>query len=581
MLSRIRGSGPQSKVILRSSHRCYDFGLVMTGVLARAGVVLGAALMVLASVGVAADAPESARLTILHTSDLHGAVLPYNDFADAPSTQGSLAQVATLVKEIRETTEHPVLLLDSGDTIQGTPFEQFIHVRWGEPSPTIEAMNRIGYQAMAVGNHEFNFGLGVLRGAEAKAEFPFLSANTVDEATGKPAFPPFQVLEVGPLRVGILGLTTPNIPGWEKEENFRGLIFEAMDAAARRWVPVLRDEERCDLVVALAHTGFERDLSSGEPDGTEHENSAWRLTEVPGIDLLLTGHTHEDISPRLVNGVIVSQPRARAQLVTRIDLSLEERPSGWEIVRWSGENLPTGTVEPDPALIAAFAPGHERVVAALDGPAGEVTDAVRVDRCRLADCSAVDLIHVVQLEASGAELSLAALLNSHTPQLRPGPVSWRWIHSFYTYPNTLVAVRLNGAQVLDILEHALRFYDGLRCSPEDGCTVLTDAAIPHYNVDNMSGLSYRIDPTRPEGSRVRDLRYRGFPLDPNADFTLVCNSYRAAGGGLYPHLAEAEVIWRSSAEMTDLIGLYLNHHRPWRPAVDDNWRIGRDLVAEE
>jgi 2',3'-cyclic-nucleotide 2'-phosphodiesterase/3'-nucleotidase len=489
--------------------------------------------------------------------------------------------VATLVADIRSTTNHPVLMLDSGDTLQGAPLEQFVHVRWGEPSPTVMAMNYIGYQAMAVGNHEFNFGLEVLRRAEAQAEFPFLSANTVRTGTDEPAFPPYLVIEAGPLRVGVLGLVTPNIPGWEKEENYRGLSFEEMDSAARRWVPLLRNEKRCDLVVVLAHTGLERDLGTGELDGTEHENFTWRLTEVPGIDLLLTGHTHNDIPPHRVNGVIVSQPQARARLLTRIDLQLERKPGGWVIVTWNGKNIPTAAAEPDAALSRSLASAHERVVAALDGPVGEVTEEVRVDRCRLTDCAAVDLIHATQLAASGADLSLAALLNTHAPRLGGGPVSWRWIHAFYTYPNTLVAVRLSGAQVVDVLEHAARFYDGLSCQAEGGCTVLTDPAIPHYNVDNMAGLSYRIDPTRPEGSRIRDLRYEGRPLDFHDTFTLACNSYRASGGGLYPHLAEAEVVWKSSDEVTDLLGDYLTNHEPWRPVVDGNWRIGRDLVAEE
>jgi 2',3'-cyclic-nucleotide 2'-phosphodiesterase/3'-nucleotidase len=193
----------------------------------------------------------------------------------------------------------------------------------------------------------------------------------------------------------------------------------------------------------------------------------------------------------------------------------------------------------------------------------------------------VDLLHAVQLEASGAQLSLAALLNSSPPKLVAGPVSWRWIHAFYVYPNTLVAVRLTGAQVRDLLEHAARYYDGIRCPPEGGCTVLTDPDIPHYNVDNMSGVQYRIDPTGTEGSRIRDLRFRGLPLDPDVNFTLVCNSYRAAGGGLFPHLAEAEVVWKSSEEMADLIGDYLTNHRPWQPVVDGNWSIGRDVTAEE
>jgi 2',3'-cyclic-nucleotide 2'-phosphodiesterase/3'-nucleotidase len=535
---------------------------------------------VAASACASAAEEKTAELTILHTSDLHGKVLPFNDFANRPSDRGSLAQVATLVAEIRQSSGHPVMVFDSGDTIQGTPFEQFVHVRWGEPSPTIEAMNRIGYQAMAVGNHEFNFGLEVLERARKQAQFPFLSANTLREDTGELAFEPYAVFEQGPIRVGVLGLITPNIPGWEKPENYRGLIFEPMDVAARRWVPVLREKELCDVVVVLAHTGFEQDPETGEADGTAHENFVWRLTAVPGIDVLLTGHTHEDIPPRLVRGVYVAQPRARARMLTRIDLRLERVADGWVIVDRQGENLAVEGVAADTGITSAFTLANQRVQTTLDGPVGEVTHEVRVDRCRLEDCAAVDLVHEVQLHASGAELSLTALLNAHAPVLRAGPVNWRWIHAYYVYPNTLVAVRLTGAQVRDLLEHAARYYDGLECAAE-GCTVVGDESIPHYNVDNMAGVDYRIDPTQPEGSRIKDLRYKGLPLDPEAEFIVACNSYRAAGGGFYPHLEKAEVVWRSSDELPDLIGDYLDEHRPWVPVVDGNWRIGRDMVAEE
>jgi 2',3'-cyclic-nucleotide 2'-phosphodiesterase/3'-nucleotidase len=345
-------------------------------------------------------------------------------------------------------------------------------------------------------------------------------------------------------------------------------------------VPLLRGTEGCDLVVVLAHTGFELDTSTGVSNGTAHENFTARLTEVPGIDLLLTGHTHDDIPPHLVNGVIVSQPKARAQFLTRIDLRLVRAGAGWRIESWEGVNTASGSAAADAAIVKANTLTHQRLAEALDGPVGSVTAEVRVDDCRIEDCAAVDLLHAVQLEASGAQLSLAALLNAHAPPLDPGPVNWRWIHAFYVYPNTLEAVRLNGTQVRDVLEHAARFYDGLECGADGGCTLITDAAIPHYNVDTMAGVTYRIDPTRPEGSRIRDLRYRGLPIDPEATFTVACNSYRSSGGGLFPHLDEAEVVWRSSAEMADLIGDYLMTHQPWRPVVDANWTIGRDITGE-
>jgi 2',3'-cyclic-nucleotide 2'-phosphodiesterase/3'-nucleotidase len=266
-------------------------------------------------------------------------------------------------------------------------------------------------------------------------------------------------------------------------------------------------------------------------------------------------------------------------VLTRIDLELERTADGWTVAGWRGTNIETQSVKPDPGLTGTFAETHRDVVEALAEPIGTVTAPVSVRGCRIRDCAAVDLIHTVQLEASGAELSLASLLTDRTPVLPPGPVNRRWVHALYVYPNTLVAVRVTGGQIKDILEHSARFYDGLECGSTDGCTVLTDSEIPHYNVDSMSGVSYRIDPTRPEGDRVRDLRYRGTPIPVHQDFKLVCNNYRATGGG-YPHLADADVLWTSSREVTDLIGGFLARNDPWRPIVDGNWWIAREVVAE-
>ncbi|MCP4901645.1 MAG: hypothetical protein GY906_32170, partial [bacterium] len=228
-----------------------------------------------------AEAPEKSKITILHTSDLHGHVLPFDDVRSRPA-RGSLAQVATFARQVRDLSQNPVLVLDSGDTIQGTPFEQFIHVRWEEPSPTLDAMNWIGYDAMAIGNHEFNFGLEVLTRAVAQAEFPVLAANVISVESGESAFQPYVVLDRAGVRIGVLGLVTPNIPGWEMPEHYRGLQFLAMDTAAERWVLELRGPQHCDLVVVLVHTGLERDTREEEARSSSYENYAWRLAQIPG-----------------------------------------------------------------------------------------------------------------------------------------------------------------------------------------------------------------------------------------------------------------------------------------------------------
>ncbi|RLE31666.1 MAG: hypothetical protein DRJ61_11055 [Acidobacteria bacterium] len=528
-----------------------------------------------------AHAADTLKLTILHTSDLHGQVLPFDDARDS-GVPGSLARVSAGVTAIRASTDHPVLLVDSGDTLQGTPLEEMAHIRWNEASPTIEAMNRIGYAAMAVGNHEFNFGMGPLRRAEAEADFPFLAANAIKVKDGLPAFQPFVVKEMGQVRVGILGLVTPNIPGWEEPAHYEGLAFEPMDEAARHWVSILREDENCDLVIVLAHTGFEIDPETGETDGTGYENFGDRLARVSGIDLLLTGHAHQNLPPRLLHGTIISQPSSRGRVMTRIDLELNRMGEGpASIVSWHGENIDLAESEVDQVLVEKFEPQHRRVVEALARPLTVVDRAVSVRRCRLRDCAAQDLIHQVQLKASGADLSLASLLTGSTPDLLPGPVTSRWVRSLYVYPNTLRSVKLTGAQVKDVLEHAARYYDGVECPADGPCVIVVDPDVRHYNVDTMQGLSYRIDPTRPEGDRVRDLRRNGHPLDLQADFTMVCNNYRAAGGGGFPHLAEAEVIWRSSEEVASLIDDHLTRLKTWSPEADLNWVIAPEIDGEK
>ena len=514
---------------------------------------------------------------MLHTSDLHGHVASVDPVTGEPA-HGSLARVATLVQQVRGAAPGPVVVLDSGDTLQGSPVEELPHVQWRDASPTVGAMNRIGYDAVAVGNHEFNFGLAVLRRAEAQAEFPMLSANTVDVETGTPAFRPYVVLERDDVRIGVLGLTTPSVPRWEIPDHYSGLRFEPMAEAARRWVGVLRSDERCDLVVVLAHTGFERDPTTGAERAMRYGNHAWELTQVPGIDVLLTGHDHRAEPPREVHGVVVAQPPARARIVTRLDLELERHAGGWRIASWAGELVDVTSLPPSPDITAATADVEARVRAALDAPVGQVTDPVDVVGCRLRDCATLDLVHAAQLDASGADLSLTALLSDATPALPPGPITERWLRAMYVYPNRLVAVRLTGAEVLDVLEHAARYYDGLDC-PQDGpCVVTTDRAIPRYNVDSLAGLDYRIDPTHAEGRRVTDVRLGGRPLDRERAFTVVMNTYRASGGGDYPHVTDAEVVWRSDREVVDVLRDWLVRHRPWHPTVDGNWVVAPDLV---
>ena len=207
-----------------------------------------------------------AHITILSTTDMHGRIFPIDYYTNKYDNVG-IAKVATLVKEARK-NDPDLLLVDSGDTIQGTPLEYFHNKRNNAPpDPMMLAMNALHYDSMAVGNHEYNFGLKVLEKARSEAKFPWLSANTYDTgAKGTPTthYTPYIVKEINGVRIGILGLTTPGIPNWENPENYAGLEFHETVSEAKKWVPILRDKEKVDLVVITMHMGIEEDLRTGK-----------------------------------------------------------------------------------------------------------------------------------------------------------------------------------------------------------------------------------------------------------------------------------------------------------------------------
>src|SRR5918998_6824045 len=230
-------------------------------------------------------APERVQITILGTTDLHGNIYPVDYYTNKADNRG-LAKVATVIKQARK--DNPkLILLDSGDTIQGTPLEYFHNKKNNAPpDPMMLTMSALKFDALAVGNHEYNFGLAVLEKARREANFPWLSANTYKAGTEETYYQPYLVKELNGVRVGLLGLTTPGVPFWENRENFKGLEFREPVAEARKWVALLREKERVDLVVIAMHMGLEEDLRTGEttPGQVTNENVAVRLArEVAGV----------------------------------------------------------------------------------------------------------------------------------------------------------------------------------------------------------------------------------------------------------------------------------------------------------
>ncbi len=474
-----------------------------------------AALLFLLSMG-SSLAAERTRVTLLSTTDLHGNIYPIDYFTDKPDQRG-LAKLATLIRQVRKESPE-LLLLDVGDTIQGSPLEYF-HSKKNltTPDPMMLVMNALGFDAMTVGNHEYNFGPKVREKARSEARFPWLSANTVRSGTDETAFTPYIIKTISGVSVGVLGITTPAIPNWEDPENFAGLEFRNAVDSTKHWVSVLREKEKVDLVVVTVHMGLEEDLSSSRltPGQFPGENTPLAIArQIPGVDVILMGHTHRNIPALMVNGVLFSQAGRWGDRLARVDVTFEKDPFGhWQITSKGSTTIPiTDDVKSDPEIEKLAAPYHSETQAWLSKPIGHCAKTINAAESRLSDSALIDLVQRAQLEAGNAEVSFAASFNLNA-KIKEGEVSVRDIYSLYTYENTLVVIEASGSQIKAALGHSARFF--LPYEPGKQPAELMDPRIPGYNFDVAEGVSYEIDITRPIGDRIINLRFKDQPIDLN------------------------------------------------------------------
>ena len=529
-------------------------------------------LLVLVLVG-RSFAPDRVQITILGTTDLHGNINPIDYYTNKPDNRG-IAKVATLIKRIRK--EQPnVLLIDSGDTIQGSPLESF-HGRKNNtpPDPMMLVMNSLNYDAMAVGNHEYNFGLKVLEKARSEAKFPWLSANTYDQSKQQTHYKPYIIKEVAGVKIGILGLTTPGIPNWDNPPNYAGLEFHEPVVEARKWVPILRDQEKADVVVIAMHMGLEEDLSTGvmSPGQVQHENEAILIAkEVPGVDVIFMGHTHREVPSLYFNGVLLTQANHWGRHLARADLYLQKAGTGWRMYAKSARTLPSDDrVEPDPEVVKIAEPYDRETQAWLSREIGDSPEELTARDARFRDTAILDLIQKVQLDAGKADVSMVASFNP-AARIAKGPVSVRDIAGLYVYENTLVVLEVTGQQLKDALEHSAKYFK--EYVPGKPASDLVDEKIPAYNFDIAEGVTYDLDISKPIGQRIQNLRFHGQPLSMTRKLRLATNNYRVNGGGGYDMYKNAPVVYRSSEEIRELIIDWVEKNKTVPTKPNNNWRI--------
>ncbi|MFG2694506.1 bifunctional metallophosphatase/5'-nucleotidase [Kitasatospora sp. NPDC051984] len=556
--------------------------------------------------------PFKASFTVMGTTDLHGHVFNWeyftdSEFDDKAHNDVGLAKVSTLVEQVRaEKGRGHTLLIDAGDTIQGTQLSYYyarvepITGKRAPVHPMAAAMNAMGYDAAALGNHEFNYGIPLLRAYQDQLDFPLLGANALNAKDDKPAFPPYVIRELHlghgrPIRVGILGLTNPGIAIWDKANVQGKLTFPGIPEVAAKWVPKLR-AAGADVVVVSAHTGVDDPSSWGDQLPYAENAGAAMAATVPGIDAVLVGHAHKEIAQRIVvntqtgKNVVLSEPLCWGERLTCFDFEVEFARGQWTVTGVTSRLLNSNTVAEDQKIVKLVDAQHKKVVAYVNQVIGTCKESLSIAESRFKDTPIIDLIGRVQADAvrtalaGGQYASLPVIAQTapfnRTAVIPAGEVKLRDAAGLYIYENTLEARILTGAQIKDYLEYSAKYFAQVAPGAPINLDTLTNQAnnTPDYNYDSLYGVSYDIDIAQPVGSRIVNLSYQGKPVDPTAQFVLAVNNYRANGGGNFPHVAKAQQVWANSEEIRNTMIAWVKAKGVIDPADfygQSGWRLVR------
>ncbi|MCM8711855.1 bifunctional metallophosphatase/5'-nucleotidase [Clostridium sp. SYSU_GA19001] len=518
------------------------------------------------------------KITILETSDIHGNILSIN-YGNNEKRELGLCRISTLIKKEIEKNSNRILI-DNGDLIQGTPITYYYaRIDSEKENPVIKVLNYLNYDAAVIGNHEFNYGDNILKKVIKQSSFPWLSANIIQEDTGREYTGKAYIVkefEEG-IKAGILGLTTKYIPNWENPNHIKGLKFQDPVEYAKKWVKILREVEKVDLVIVCYHGGIERNIDTGKPiENLTGENQGYELCKkVDGIDILLTGHQHRLISGKKINNVIVLQPGSQGQNLGKVEITLEKTLDRWKICDENCELLSVEGVIEDENVIKLVKEYEDKTQAWLDKPIGKIKGDMTVKdpmEVRIKDNPLIEFINKVQMEYSGADISNTALFSNQSPGF-PSDVTMRDIVSNYIYPNTLKVIRIKGRDIKEALERSASYFEKYKGGEIKVNSKFCAPKPQHYNYDMWEGIDYVINISKDIGERVVKLEYKGKPLDMEKEYEVVMNNYRAGGGGEYTMFQDNEVVKEITTDVSELIANYILERGTIEATVNNNWKV--------
>ena len=548
---------------------------------------MAASMLPAAALAAEADAGEK-HITILGTSDMHGNIWGFSYEDNAETANNGMARLYTYIQQVR--AENPnTILIDAGDDIQGTIMTDDLYNKTPEEAhPVIAAMNYMGYDAMTLGNHEFNWGIPTMQTILSQAEFPVLAANVTDADGNYVTGAGWTIVEKDGVKVAVIGVVTPDVPIWDGgKEGIEDATFEAANVAVGKAIDAIGDQ--ADVIVVSAHMGMYAEFD--EEGGSDSAQKI--LDDNPEIDVLQVAHNHVVVNEKQ-GDVVIGGVRNGGRDIARFDLTLDKDNN---VVDAAVEIVDMTDVTPSQEIrdIALVAEAHQKTIDYIAGgtdesgeplpPLGSTTakfqpeNEIRgIPAGRVMDTAVMDLINQIQLENSGADVSAAALFKD-TSDLPAGDINYGNIFDIYKFDNTLYRVTVTGAELKAYMEWSAECYNQWK---EGDINISFDPEYPDYLYDMFAGVDYEIDLSQPKGERIKNVMFQGEPLADDQVLTLAVNNYRYSSALKAQGIVSGTKEWESSNSIRDMIVAYFAEHSPVAPTVDNNWKIvGVDLSEDD
>ncbi len=537
------------------------------------------------------------NISIIETTDVHGRFFPF-DLVKQKESKGSLSQVFSYIQALRKHDSISVVLLDNGDLLQGTPIVYYAnYVNKDSCEVVAEMLNFMQYDAQTVGNHDIEAGHGVYDSYREALDFPLLAANAIDSISGEPYFKPYTIIERQGVKIAILGLITPSIPNWLPESLWSGIYFEDMVESARKWMKIIKEKEKPEIIVGLFHAGLNAEYGGADPNAALNENASLLVAkQVAGFDIIFSGHDHHKTTMIIKNidsaEVLILNAGSHANNIAQANIKLQWNDQNQSYEKaFSASLVSMENILPDSNFLSTFDWWFDSAKVYVEEEIAFLDTDIKAQEALYGPSAFVDMIHQAQLDISGADISFAAPFSTNTI-LSKGIFTRADLFKLYRYENFLCTIELSGAEIKKYLEYSTDLWFDSVLNSEGNMLLLNaesdknnrylNLKNAYYNFDSGAGLRYLVYPNLPKGSKISIVSMAdNYPFDMEKVYTVVMNSYRVNGGGghltkgvgLSKQELKSRFVKCSKDDFRNLLGEWLSKQsQPYQPKSFNTWQ---------